>query len=34
MFILANVSAGAMDGTVYFWEQDATVNSHVLVAYR
>jgi len=34
MFILDNVASGAMDGTVYFWEQDATVNSHVLVAYR
>lgn len=34
MFILDNVASGAIDGTVYFWEQDANVNSHVLVAYR
>lgn len=34
MFILDNVASGAIDGTVYFWDQDPNVNSHVLVAYQ
>ncbi|TNJ42161.1 T9SS type A sorting domain-containing protein [Tamlana fucoidanivorans] len=33
-FIHAPINTGNMTGTLYFWEQDATVNSHYLSAYR
>ena len=34
MFLLDNAAANIISGVAYFWEQDETINSHVLVAYR
>lgn len=33
MFLIDNVASGKIDGTIYFWDQDPGVNSHVLVNY-